>query len=416
MRFDEFSLDPCILAGVKSAGFTTPTPIQEEAIPVVLRERDLLGLAQTGTGKTAAFLLPIFQRLIQYPTRKVRVLILAPTRELAEQIHQASVDLGQHTGIRSVAIYGGVSKGPQLAALRRGPEIVTACPGRLLDHVNDGNIDLSRVEVLVLDEADTMCDMGFLPDIRRILARLPKRRQTLFFSATVTRDVDRLAARLLDDPVAVDIGPRAVAADGVQHILVAVDRERKSSVLAKMLAEVPEGRALVFTRTKYGADKVGRHLRREGNNVAVLHGGKTQAVRTRTLDRFRRGETRVLVATDVAARGIDVLDIDMVVNYDVPTDPEIYVHRVGRTARAGARGLALTLMALHECVAMRDVERYMGRTLVRETVPGFEPAVPPIQPKERPAARPARPSRSRRQARGQERSEDRGPWVGCIRW
>ena len=209
MRFEDFSLDPCILAGVRSAGFTLPTPIQEQAIPVVLQDRDLLGLAQTGTGKTAAFLLPIFQRLIKYPTRRVRVLILAPTRELAEQIHQASVELGQHTGVRSVAIYGGVGKGPQLVKLRRGPEIVVACPGRLLDHLNEGNIDLSQVEVLVLDEADTMCDMGFMPDVKRVLQRVPTRRQTLFFSATMPEEIRQLSRSILSTPVTVQINANA---------------------------------------------------------------------------------------------------------------------------------------------------------------------------------------------------------------
>jgi ATP-dependent RNA helicase RhlE len=288
---------------------------------------------------------------------------------------------------------------PQTRALARGVDVVIATPGRLIDHIERGHVASDALEVLVLDEADRMLDMGFAPAVNRIIDTLPPtgRRQTLFFSATVSRDVDRLAARLLDDPVSVDIGPRAVAADGVEHMLVVVDREKKGPVLAKMLAEVPEGRALVFTRTKYGADKVARHLRREGNDVAALHGGKTQSVRTKTLDRFRRGKLRVLVATDVAARGIDVHDIAMVVNYDVPTNPEAYVHRVGRTARAGARGVALTLMAMHECVAMRDVEKYMGRTLVRETVPGFEPSIAPIQPKEparkRPSSQSVRPRR-----------------------
>ncbi|MCH8937307.1 MAG: DEAD/DEAH box helicase, partial [Gemmatimonadetes bacterium] len=320
---------------------------------------------------------------------KLRALVLVPTRELAQQVLENAEVYGQHLDLTFTAIYGGVGMEPQTRALARGVDVVIATPGRLIDHIERGHVASDALEVLVLDEADRMLDMGFAPAVNKILDTLPARHQTLFFSATVTRDVDRLAARLLNDPVAVDIGQRAVAAEGVEHILLAVDREQKSSVLAKMLAEAPEGRALVFTRTKYGADKVGRHLRREGNNVGVLHGGKTQAVRTRTLDRFRRGHTRVLVATDVAARGIDVVDIAMVVNYDVPTDPEIYVHRVGRTARAGASGVALTLMALHECIAMRDVEKYMGRTLVRQTVPGFEPAIPPIQPKERPAARPA---------------------------
>ncbi len=387
--FETLGLGPEILRALEQRGYREPTPIQRQAIPAVLAGNDVVGSAQTGTGKTAAFLLPILQRLAGGRRGTLRALVLVPTRELAQQVLQNAEVYGRHLDLTSTAIYGGVGMEPQTRALARGVDVVIATPGRLIDHIERGHVATDALEVLVLDEADRMLDMGFAPAVNRIIETLPARYQTLFFSATVTGDVDRLAARLLNDPVAVDIGQRAVAADGVEHVLVAVDREQKSSVLAKMLAEVPEVRALVFTRTKYGADKVGRHLRREGNNVAVLHGGKTQAVRTRTLDRFRRGETRVLVATDVAARGIDVIDIAMVVNYDVPTNPEVYVHRVGRTARAGARGLALTLMALHECIAMRDVERYMGRTLVRETVPGFEPAIPPIQRKERPAGRPS---------------------------
>ncbi|MCZ6839578.1 MAG: DEAD/DEAH box helicase, partial [Alphaproteobacteria bacterium] len=386
--FETLGLGPDILRALEQRGYRDPTPIQQKAIPAVLAGNDVVGSAQTGTGKTAAFLLPILQRLAAGRRGKLRALVLVPTRELAQQVLRNAEAYGRHLDLTSTAIYGGVGMEPQTRALARGVDVVIATPGRLIDHIERGHVASDALEVLVLDEADRMLDMGFAPAVNQIIETLPARRQTLFFSATVTRDVDRLAARLLDDPVAVDIGPRAVAADGVQHILVAVDRERKSSVLAKMLAEVPEGRALVFTRTKYGADKVGRHLRREGNNVAVLHGGKTQAVRTKTLDRFRRGQIRVLVATDVAARGIDVVDIAVVVNYDVPTDPEIYVHRVGRTARAGARGVALNLMALHECIAMRVVVKYMGRTLVRETVHGFEPALPPIQASVRRASRP----------------------------
>jgi len=399
--FETLGLAPEILRALERRGYREPTPIQRQAIPAVLAGNDVIGSAQTGTGKTAAFLLPILQRLAGGRRGTLRALVLVPTRELAQQVLQNAEVYGRHLDLTSTAIYGGVGMEPQTQALARGVDVVIATPGRLIDHIERGHVASDNLEVLVLDEADRMLDMGFAPAVNRILETLPARRQTLLFSATVSRDVDRLATRLLDDPVAVDIGPRAVAADGVEHVLVAVDRDQKGPVLAKMLAEVPEGRALVFTRTKYGADKVARHLRREGNNVAALHGGKTQAVRTKTLDRFRRGQTRVLVATDVAARGIDVHDIAMVVNYDVPTNPEAYVHRVGRTARAGARGVALTLMAMHECVAMRDVEKYMGRTLVRETVPGFEPEIPPIQPKGRPAARPD--GRSVRPRRGAAR-------------
>ncbi len=399
--FETLGLAPEILRALERRGYSEPTPIQQKAIPAVLSGSDVIGSAQTGTGKTAAFLLPILQRLAGGRRGTLRALVLVPTRELAQQVLQNAQEYGRHLDLTSIAIYGGVGMEPQTRALARGVDVVIATPGRLIDHIERGHVASNNLEVLVLDEADRMLDMGFAPDVNRIIETLPARRQTLLFSATVTRDVDRLAGRLLNDPVSVDIGPRAVAADGVEHILVAVDREQKGPVLAKMLAEVPEGRALVFTRTKYGADKVARHLRREGNDVAALHGGKTQSMRTKTLDRFRRGQTRVLVATDVAARGIDVQDIAMVVNYDVPTNPEAYVHRVGRTARAGAQGVALTLMAMHECIAMRDVEKYMGRTLVRETVPGFEPSIAPIQPKEPAPKRPS--SQSVRPRRGQAR-------------
>ncbi len=394
--FETLGLAPEILRALERCGYSEPTPIQRQAIPAVLAGNDVVGSAQTGTGKTAAFLLPIIQRLAAGRRGTLRALVLVPTRELAQQVLQNAQVYGRHFNLTATAIYGGVGMEPQTRALARGVDIVIATPGRLIDHIERGHVASDTLEVLVLDEADRMLDMGFAPAVNKILETLPARRQTLLFSATVSRDVDRLAARLLHEPVAVDIGPRAAAADGVEHILVAVDRERKGPVLARMLAEVPEGRTLVFTRTKYGADKVARHLRREGNDVAALHGGKTQSVRTKTLDRFRRGKLRVLVATDVAARGIDVHDIAMVVNYDVPTNPEAYVHRVGRTARAGAQGVALTLMATHERIAMRDVEKYMGRTLVRETVPGFEPELAPIQPKEprtRPTSRSVRPRR-----------------------
>ncbi len=345
----------------------------------------MIGSAQTGTGKTAAFLLPILQRLKGGRRGTLRALVLVPTRELAEQVWNSACAYGRYAGLKSVAVYGGVSIEPQIRALRDGVDIVIATPGRLLDHVRRGHVDRSKLEVLVLDEADRMLDMGFAPDVHRILESLPAERQTLFFSATISPDVDRLARRALKEHTAVKIGRRAEAADGVEHRLVGVDKAEKRNVLTQIMREVPrDGRTLVFTRTKYGADKLARHLGREGDDVAALHGGKTQSSRNKALDGFRRGKTRVLVATDVASRGIDVNDIAMVVNYDVPADPEVYVHRVGRTARAGAQGVALTLMSPDEWLMMRDVEKLIGRTLPREIVPGFEPTVAPLQPAERP--------------------------------
>ena len=383
--FQSLGLAPELLRSLEEQGYAIPTPIQQEAIPLALAGRDVVGSAQTGTGKTAAFLLPILQRLKEGPQGVLRALVLVPTRELAEQVLESARVYGRHTPVRAAAVYGGVAMEPQTRALRRGTDIIVATPGRLLDHMGRGHVDASKLEVLVLDEADRMLDMGFAPDVTRILDRLPSppARQTLLFSATISNDVDRLAQRALERHAAVEIGRRAQAADGVQHLLVAVDKTVKRDVLAQMLAEVPEGRILVFTRTKYGADKLTRHLRGEGHNVAALHGDKTQGARSAALEAFKDGRTRVLVATDLAARGVDVDDIAIVVNFDVPADPEAYVHRVGRTARAGAKGLALTLMSPDEWLLMLDIEKLIGRTLPRETVPGFEPAVPPIQPRER---------------------------------
>jgi len=383
MSFESLGLVPELLQALREEGYTEPTPIQLEAIPLGLGGRDVVGSAQTGTGKTAAFLLPILQRLREGRHGVIRALVLVPTRELAEQVLISARAYGRHCTVKATAIYGGVAMDPQTQALRRGVDIVIATPGRLLDHMGRGHVDTSHLEVLVLDEADRMLDMGFAPDVNRILDTLPATRQTMLFSATISGDVDRLARRAMQDHAAVEIGRRAEAAEGVEHVLVAVDKPAKRAALARMLSEMPEGRTLVFTRTKYGADKLAHHLRREGGSVTALHGGKTQSSRNKALDAFREGRTRVLVATDVAARGIDVDDIVMVVNYDVPQDPEVYVHRVGRTARAGAQGIAVTLMSPDEWLMMRDVEKLMGRTFPRQVMAGFEPAVMPLQPAER---------------------------------
>jgi ATP-dependent RNA helicase RhlE len=382
--FASFQLAPELLRALDEQGYVEPTPIQREAIPEGLAGRDVVGSAQTGTGKTAAFLLPILQRLQHGERGTLRALVLVPTRELAEQVLQSARNYGKHCGVKAVAVYGGVSIGMQTRALGNRVDIVVATPGRLLDHMGRGHIDSSNIEVLVLDEADRMLDMGFAHDVSRILGTLPTKRQTLLFSATISADVDRLARRALKNHAAVEIGQRAAAADGVEHILVAVDRSEKRHALARLLGELPEdGRALVFTRTKLGADRLAGQLRSDGIQVAALHGDKIQSIRNKTLDGFRTGRIRILVATDVAARGIDVDNIVMVVNYDVPADPEIYVHRVGRTARAGAQGVALTLMSPDEWLLMYDVEKLMGRTFPRDVVPGFEPAVAPMQPEER---------------------------------
>ena len=371
MSFKELSLDPCILAGVASAGFTTPTPIQKQAIPVVLQGKDLLGLAQTGTGKTAAFLLPIFQRLIQKPTRKVRVLILAPTRELAEQIHQASVDLGQHTGVQSAAIYGGVSKGPQLATLRKGPEIVVACPGRLLDHLSEGSIDLSQVEVLVLDEADTMCDMGFLPDTRRVIRRLPTRRQTLFFSATMPEEIRQLSRNILSTPVTVRINANAPA-DTVSHALYPVPEALKRKLLLALLQRTATGKVLIFTRTKHRARTLARELENHDYRVTQLQGNLSQNRRQNAMEGFRKGKYDLLVATDIAAHGIDVSEVSHVVNFDIPGTVDAYTHRIGRTGRALHTGEAFTLATPDDVSVVRAVERTLNMRIERRALAGFD--------------------------------------------
>jgi ATP-dependent RNA helicase RhlE len=394
MSFSALGLAPELLRAIEERGYETPTPVQQEAIPHGLEGRDVVGSAQTGTGKTAAFLLPILQRLSPGRRGRLRALVLTPTRELAEQVLQSALAYGRHTGLSAVAIYGGVGMEPQTRALKKGVDIVIATPGRLLDHMGRGHVNAAHLEVLVLDEADRMLDMGFAPDVHRILDALPAERQTMLFSATISDDVDRLARRALKDHAAVEIGRRAQAADGVEHLIVAVDRERKREALLRMLQEVSGGRTLIFTRTKHGADKLAWGLRRAGHKVAALHGDLTQGAREKALDRFRDGQVPILVATDVAARGIDVTNIVLVVNFDVPHDPEAYVHRVGRTARAGGHGVALTLMSPHEWLLMHDIEKLLGRTFPRETLPGFEPAIAPVQPSERRAvaARPTGPS------------------------
>ena len=371
MRFKELSLDPRILAGVESAGFTTPTPIQKQAIPVVLQERDLLGLAQTGTGKTAAFLLPIFQRLIQYPSRRVRVLILAPTRELAEQIYRASVELGQYTGVRSVAIYGGVLKGPQLATLHQRPEIVVACPGRLLDHLNEGNIDLSQVEVLVLDEADTMCDMGFLPDTRRVIKRLPTRRQTLLFSATMPEEIRQLSRNILSTPVTVQINANAPA-HTVSHALYPVPEALKRQLLLALLQQTATGKVLIFTRTKHRARTLAGLLETHDYRATQLQGNLSQSRRQSAMDGFRKGKYDLLVATDIAAHGIDVSEVSHVINFDMPNTVDAYIHRIGRTGRALHTGEAFTLATPDDDSMARAVERTLKVRIDRRALAGFD--------------------------------------------
>jgi ATP-dependent RNA helicase RhlE len=399
MPFTALGLMPELVRAVADEGYEHPTPIQTEAIPLALAGRDLIGSAQTGTGKTAAFVLPILQRLQAGARGVLRALILVPTRELAEQVVTSIRAYGRHTHLKGAAVYGGVGMEPQTRALKHGADIVVATPGRLLDHMERGHVNFSKLEVLVLDEADRMLDMGFAPDVRKILNALPDERQTMLFSATISPEVDALARRALNGHASVEIGRRAQPADGIEHIIVAVDKLQKRGALGSILKAKPAGQTLVFTRTKYGADKLVTFLRREGIAANALHGDKAQSQRQRTLDQFRSGEAEILVATDIAARGIDVDGIRMVVNFDVPTDPEVYVHRVGRTARAGAQGLALTLISPDEWLLMADVEKLIGKGFPREVIPGFEPSVAPLQPKAQ-RTEAARPERSLRPRRG----------------
>lgn len=370
MNFEPFALDARLNAGIKEVGFVTPTPIQQEAIPHVLNGRDIIGIAQTGTGKTAAFMLPILQRLTTGPLRRPRALILAPTRELAEQIHQTAVELGKHTKIRSLTVYGGVGKQPQINKLKRGAEIVVACPGRLLDLVGDRAIDLSQIEVLVLDEADRMCDMGFLPDIRRIIKLLPRQRQSLFFSATMPKEVRKLATTILKNPAQVQVDVIAPAKT-VSHALYPVAQNRKKLLLLDMLENMAIGRALVFTRTKRRARFLARDLEKKGYNVSALQGNMSQSRRQKAIDGFRDGKYDILVATDVASRGIDVPDISHVINFDMPDTVDAYTHRVGRTGRAKESGEAFTFVSPEDSGLVRSIEKVLGTSIERRRLPNF---------------------------------------------
>ncbi len=371
MSFISFNLHPQIAAGVKALGYDTPTPIQRQAIPPVLRGHDVMGLAQTGTGKTAAFVLPILERLMKGPRNSVRALIIAPTRELAEQIHKAIGSMGRRTGLRSATVYGGVSANLQIQKLRAGTEIVVACPGRLLDHINQGTIKLSRMEVLVLDEADRMFDMGFLPDIRKIIKHVPAKRQTLMFSATMPDDIRGLVNEVLHAPVMVQVDP-SVPADTVAHALYPVDQHLKTALLLELLHHTDTESVLIFTRTKHRAKRVGQQLERAGYRAASLQGNLSQNRRQAALDGFRDGSYRILVATDIAARGIDVSSISHVINYDMPATPDAYTHRIGRTGRAAKTGDAFTFIVREDEDMVRSIERVLGEKVERRTLSGFD--------------------------------------------
>jgi len=369
--FSDLGLSALLLKAVAAANYTDPTPIQAQAIPPGLAGRDVLGIAQTGTGKTAAFALPILQRLSAKPRPPgcaPRALILAPTRELAGQIAETFRTLGRPVGARVALLFGGVPKGRQARQLAGGVDVVVATPGRLIDHMQDRAIRLDQIEVLVLDEADHMLDLGFIIPIRRIAGAVPAQRQTMFFSATMPKEISSLADGMLKDPARVSVAPVATTVDRVEQFVIFVEQSRKRHVLSGLLATQADGRTLVFTRTKHGADRVVKHLSEDGISADAIHGNKSQPQRERALAAFRAGTTRVLVATDIAARGIDVVGVNHVINFELPNVPESYVHRIGRTARAGAAGIAISLCDGSERPFLRDIEK-----LIRTRVPVMTP-------------------------------------------
>ncbi len=374
MNFETFNFHPTVAAGVLGAGYVNPTPIQAQAIPPILKGCDVMGLAQTGTGKTAAFVLPILNRLRRHKQGCVRALIMAPTRELAEQIHQAIETLGRKTRLKSVTVYGGLSINPQIKKLKQA-DIVIACPGRLLDHIGRHTVDLSKLEVLVIDEADQMFDMGFLPDIRRILKHVPQKRQTLFFSATMPTEIRRLAGDILRKPVAVQIGTTAPA-DTVSHALYPVPQHLKAALLLNLLGNTHTRSVLVFTRTKHRAKSLGKKLAVAGYRSASLQGNLSQGKRQAALDGFRDGTFQILVATDIAARGIDVTRVSHVINYDIPSTPEAYIHRIGRTGRATRSGEAFTFVTDEDRDMVRAIRRILHSKIKQRTLPTFDYNVP----------------------------------------
>ncbi len=380
MSFSSLGLSDDIVRAVTEHGYTIPTPIQLQAIPVVLSGGDLLAGAQTGTGKTAGFTLPILQRLSSTSTKTapgvrspIRALMLTPTRELAAQVEESVRTYGKYVKLNSMVMFGGVNINPQISRLRSRVDILVATPGRLLDHVQQKTVDLSHVEILVLDEADRMLDMGFIRDIKRVLALLPKHRQNLLFSATFSDEIKLLADGLLNKPALIEVARRNVTADTVAQKIYKVDRERKRELLAHLIKEHNWHQVLVFTRTKHGANKLSEQLTKEGIPALAIHGNKSQAARTRALSEFKSGSLQVLVATDIAARGIDISELPHVVNFELPNVPEDYVHRIGRTGRAGSEGEAVSLVCIDEKKLLSDIERLIKREIPEVAVPGFEP-------------------------------------------
>lgn len=371
MNFESFNLNDKVLAGVRAQGYTDPTPIQVKAIPPVMQGRDLIGLAQTGTGKTAAFVLPILHRLISMPRGKVRALIVSPTRELAEQTCETTNALASFTGLRCISIYGGVGMEYQNRALSQGVEIIVACPGRLMDHLLKGTVDLSEIEVLVIDEADRMFDMGFLPDIRSIVRCLTRPRQTLLFSATMPEDIRRLVREVLHDPLTIKIGTSAPVGS-VSHALYPVQPHLKTKLLKEILRSTETQSVIIFTRTKHGAEQLAGQLSRAGYKVASLQGDMDQWRRQAAIDGFRDGSLKILVATDIAARGLDILSISHVINYDMPDTTDAYTHRIGRTGRVNNTGEAFTLVTGEDQPMIKALERIFKKPIETRQLPGFD--------------------------------------------
>jgi len=411
MSFDTLGLSAGLLRAIGEQGYTTPTPVQRKAIPVILQGKDVMAGAQTGTGKTAGFTLPLLHRLHEKPLdnkrRPVRALVLTPTRELAAQVGDSVDTYGRHLPLKSAVIFGGVKINPQIEKLRRGVDILVATPGRLLDHAGQKTVDLSRVEILVLDEADRMLDMGFIHDIRKVLALLPENgsRQNLLFSATFSSEIRQLADRLLNRPELIEVARRNTTAERIAQVVHPVDRHRKRELLSHMIGSRNWQQVLVFTRTKHGANRLSQQLEKDGLSAAAIHGNKSQGARTRALAGFKRGDVRVLVATDIAARGLDIDQLPHVVNYELPSVPEDYVHRIGRTGRAGNEGQAVSLVCVDEHKLLRDIERLLKRRIPSEVLDGYAPdpdiKAEPIQKARKGAgsSQPRRPAGGRSQGK-----------------
>ena len=403
MSFISLGLRAELNRAVSEKGYSVPTPIQQQAIPLILQGRDIMGGAQTGTGKTAGFTLPLLQRLMNAGKannngakgrRAIRALVLTPTRELAAQVADSVVTYGKHLPLRSTVIYGGVSINPQKQKLRHGVDILVATPGRLLDHVGQRSVDLSQVDILVLDEADRMLDMGFIRDIRKVLALLPKQKQTLLFSATFSKEIKQLSHELLKSPALVEVARRNTTAERVTQVIHPVDKNRKRELLSFLVGSNNWQQVLVFTRTKHGANRLSGQLNKDGIRADAIHGNKSQGARTRALSQFKSGKTRVLVATDIAARGLDINQLPHVVNYELPNVAEDYIHRIGRTGRAGNEGEAMSLVCVDEAGLLRDIERLINREIPKKVVEGFEPD---------PAIKAAPTGNDNRKGRGKQR-------------